>query len=130
MFVPCPTCRTKVETEAQSARDAVCPACGSPLWLKPRLDASAIDIAFGALGEAPAPLLRPPQVPLAQSAAQGREQAFVHNSRGVALTNQGAHAKAIAEFTQAIRLDPKYAGAYNNRGYARAACRSYDQALA
>src|SRR5438309_1450787 len=37
------------------------------------------------------------------------------NDRGAAHANQGEHDKAIADYTQAIQLDPKSVGAYYNR---------------
>jgi Flp pilus assembly protein TadD len=36
----------------------------------------------------------------------------------VAFENKGDYGKAVADCTEAIRLDPKYAVAYNNRGVA------------
>ena len=38
--------------------------------------------------------------------------------------------KAIADYDQAIRLDPKYAAAYHNRGLAWYAKKEYDKAIA
>ena len=43
----------------------------------------------------------------------GAEEA---NERGFSHAEKGDHDKAIADFTEAIRLDPKDATAYNNRG--------------
>ena len=37
-------------------------------------------------------------------------------NRGVEYSELGKHQQAIEVFTQAIRLDPKFATAYNNRG--------------
>jgi len=44
--------------------------------------------------------------------------AKAYNGRGNAYQDKGDHDQAIADYTQAIRLDPKYAVAYNNRAYA------------
>jgi tetratricopeptide (TPR) repeat protein len=41
-----------------------------------------------------------------------------YNNRGIAYNNQGDYDRAIADYTEAIRLDPKYAGAFSNRGTA------------
>ena len=38
-----------------------------------------------------------------------------YNNRGNALRSKGDMDRAIADLTEAIRLDPKYAIAYNNR---------------
>ena len=46
------------------------------------------------------------------------------------LAKRRAYAAAIKEFTQAIRLDPRFAKAYNNRGYAYSACKDQPRALA
>jgi tetratricopeptide (TPR) repeat protein len=43
---------------------------------------------------------------------------MAYNNRGWAYDKKGDHDKAIAEYTEAIRLDPKDAMAYNNRGWA------------
>jgi tetratricopeptide (TPR) repeat protein len=50
--------------------------------------------------------------------------------RGIRLGNQGEHDSAIADFTEAIRLSPKYTAAYYNRGIAYAKKGDYDRAIA
>jgi tetratricopeptide (TPR) repeat protein len=40
------------------------------------------------------------------------------------------HDQAIAEYPRAIKLNPKHAAAYNNRGVAYAAKGDYDRAIA
>lgn len=50
--------------------------------------------------------------------------------RGKAFFDNGDYDKAIADFTEAIRLDPKYAVAYNNRGSAYSSMGEFDKAIA
>lgn len=47
-----------------------------------------------------------------------KRRALAYNNRGVALSQKGDRDGAIADYDQAIRLDPKLAGAYNGRGLA------------
>src|SRR6516162_2760697 len=49
---------------------------------------------------------------------KGRDLAWVHLDRGVAWRAKGDNNRAIADYDQAIRLNPKLAIAYNNRGNA------------
>ncbi|MFM7692131.1 MAG: tetratricopeptide repeat protein, partial [Alphaproteobacteria bacterium] len=46
--------------------------------------------------------------------------AATYNSRGVARAAQDDRRSAIADYTEAIRINPQYAHAFNNRGAARA----------
>jgi Flp pilus assembly protein TadD len=38
------------------------------------------------------------------------------NQKGIALGNQGKYDEALKAFDEAIRIDPKLAGAWNNKG--------------
>jgi tetratricopeptide (TPR) repeat protein len=40
--------------------------------------------------------------------AKGGATAYVHNNLGIVLQERGQHAKAVAEFREAVRLDPAY----------------------
>jgi tetratricopeptide (TPR) repeat protein len=44
---------------------------------------------------------------------------FTYNGRGSAYDGKKDYARAIADYDQAIRLDPKYAHAYYGRGQAK-----------
>jgi tetratricopeptide (TPR) repeat protein len=44
------------------------------------------------------------------------DSAGAHNTRGIALAQQGRRDEALSEFEQALRLDPGYAPAHNNLG--------------
>src|SRR5712691_10254342 len=47
-----------------------------------------------------------------------KNRALAYNNRGVEYGAKGDHDRAISDFSEAIRLDPKYAVAYANRGVA------------
>ena len=40
--------------------------------------------------------------------------AIAHNNLGVVFARKGNHKEAVFQFSEAIRIDPDYAGAYNN----------------
>jgi tetratricopeptide (TPR) repeat protein len=50
--------------------------------------------------------------------------------RGVAALDRKDHDRAIADFTEAVRHNPKYAAAYYNRGFAYLDQKDYDHAIA
>ena len=50
-------------------------------------------------------------------------------SIGYHLGGQGKHKETIAAYTEAIRLNPKFAAAYNNRGLAEAKMKRYQTAI-
>jgi serine/threonine-protein kinase len=75
---------------------------------------------------------RPPPVAtrVAPSTASGGvQQAKAHFDRGVALMDQKLTDQAIAEFNEAIRLDPQLAAAYSNRGLLLRTKGQLDQAI-
>lgn len=49
--------------------------------------------------------------------------------RGFSQTNEGKHRDSIRSYTQAIEVDPSYALAYENRGYAHSTLGNYREAL-
>ena len=56
--------------------------------------------------------------------------AWAFHNRGVAYLGKGNRDRAIADFNQAIQLEPKYALAYNNRGIAHKSRGDFDTAIA
>jgi len=50
-------------------------------------------------------------------------------NQGVYLDQQGQHEEAIAEYDEAIHLDPQYVDAYNNRGIAHQKLGQYERAI-
>ena len=66
----------------------------------------------------------------ARRESQGQLTPWDHFRRGNRHYDAGEYADAIAEYTQAIALDPKYAAAYNNRGAANNHLGKYTEAIA
>lgn len=59
-----------------------------------------------------------------------QQKVTVHNSRGKTLFDMGRTPEAIADYSKAIELDPKYAEAYINRGAAYGQSHQSELALA
>ena len=59
-----------------------------------------------------------------------RNAPLAYLNRGVPTRTKGDYDKAIADFTEAIRLDPKYAQAYYHRGVVYGKKGDYDKAIA
>jgi len=57
-------------------------------------------------------------------------QTTIYFLRGVAYTGKQAYDRAIADYTQTIKLKPDYAEAYNNRGNVYGEKQAYDKAIA
>lgn len=68
---------------------------------------------------------------LIQSGHETRDNLLAdYNSRGAAYLHKSDHDRAIADFTQEIRLNPNLALAYANRGYAYDLKGEHDRAIA
>ncbi len=57
-----------------------------------------------------------------------KSEAAIHSFMAVNYANKGMWDKAIAEFSTAIKINPRYAEAYNYRGFAHVNKGQYDQA--
>src|SRR3984893_8591705 len=60
----------------------------------------------------------------------GKELAFAFNNRGLAYYDKRDFERAIASYTEAISVDPKFAPGYNNRALAHKARGDLDHAIA
>src|ERR1700689_2888938 len=60
---------------------------------------------------------------------KGHNQAVNYNNRGNAYRLKGDNDHAIADYTQAISIDPKHVKAYKNRGLAYRDKGDYDRAI-
>jgi tetratricopeptide (TPR) repeat protein len=67
---------------------------------------------------------------ISDSSASQTRRAVAYNNRGFAHTKNGDYDKAIADCSQAIRLDPDFAIAYRNRGFAHLQKGDTDKAIA
>jgi Flp pilus assembly protein TadD len=56
--------------------------------------------------------------------------AEAYNHRGIAYYKQGQYDQAIADYTKALEINPKYADVYNNRAYAYYYLKDYGRAWA
>ena len=56
--------------------------------------------------------------------------AYAFNNRGIAYAKKGDTNRAIADYSESIRLDPKNANAFLNRGYVYAQRGDNDRAIA
>jgi tetratricopeptide (TPR) repeat protein len=67
---------------------------------------------------------------IASGKLTSRDLAIVHNNRGDALRDKGEYDRAIADFNEAVRLNPKLAPPYHNRGNIYWHRGEYDSAIA
>ena len=90
----------------------------------PRLNASTLPAAKPRPTVVPDPAVRP--IARGSVAVQAEE----HYERGLACDRLGDHDRAIAEYNEALRLDPKCARAYPKRGIAYSKIGDFDRAIA
>ncbi|MDR1286360.1 MAG: tetratricopeptide repeat protein [Treponema sp.] len=62
--------------------------------------------------------------------AAGGRVAASHVEKGRMFSDRKDYEAALAEFTEAIRIDPEYAAPYNNRGLAYYGKKDYGRAMA
>lgn len=67
---------------------------------------------------------------IASGKLSGQTLAQTHVNRGVEYAAKGDHDRAIADYSAAIRIDPKFAEAYHNRGTSWASRGEPDRAIA
>ena len=67
---------------------------------------------------------------IASGEFRGEELAKIYANRGTEYKNKGDLDRAIADYSEAIRLDPKYVDAYDNRGDAWEVKGDLDRAIA
>src|SRR5438094_278774 len=121
----CPQCGSQFECADPPPLRVVCPSCGTGSRLETPQVAALVDGAFAGVA---GPDIRP--VTRSASSGHDRERSASLVSRGVALSSAGRYEQAVCEFTEALGADPGNAIAYNNRGYAQAALRRHDAAIA
>jgi tetratricopeptide (TPR) repeat protein len=63
------------------------------------------------------------------ASGKGSGTAVPYRNRCLAWNNKGEHERAIADCSEAIRLDPKFAAAYSLRGSIRMRQRDFDRAI-
>jgi tetratricopeptide (TPR) repeat protein len=66
---------------------------------------------------------------IGKGALSGRTLAEMHVLRGIGLARKNDMDRALADFDQAVRIDPNYARAHNGRGAARSRKNDFDGAL-
>ena len=59
-----------------------------------------------------------------------KNNAEAYNNRGIAYQNKGDNDRAIADYSEAIRLNPKFADAFANRAWAYLSKKDADSAIA
>ncbi|MDR0707369.1 MAG: tetratricopeptide repeat protein [Treponema sp.] len=79
------------------------------------------------LGSRPSAQTAQPAPPPPASTPAHSAKSYVES--GLAYHNKGDYDRAIADYTQAIRIDPKYALAYHNRGVAYEVKKDFDRAM-
>src|SRR5687768_17445347 len=70
-----------------------------------------------------------PVIAFADASGRRLADASSYNKRGVVYSNRKEYDRAIADFTEAIRLNPREALFYNNRGRIYSNRREYDRAI-
>jgi tetratricopeptide (TPR) repeat protein len=92
--------RTLLATAVLLALGAAPPAQELPATLQAPFEDGVRALKAGKLDEA--------EKALRAVLAKGGGAAYVHNNLGIVLQERGQHEKAVAEFREAIRLDPRY----------------------
>ncbi|MGD0026121.1 MAG: tetratricopeptide repeat-containing serine protease family protein [Xanthobacteraceae bacterium] len=115
-----------IECEQAGFESATAPPIASPA-LPNRIEPTQQQIGWCKGSGEPSPDL---MIDGCTAVIQSGPRAWAFNNRGSAYGRKGDYDRAIADCTEAIRLDPKYAHAYNNRGFAYHAKGDNDRAIA
>jgi tetratricopeptide (TPR) repeat protein len=90
---------------------------GTIYWIDPTWTDNAGYVWWGVVQDSKEVSGNPPER-LSVVKTSNNAQVFAYFNSGNANKNKGLYDQAIADYTQAIRLDPNYAAVYNNRGNA------------
>ena len=105
------------------------PAQGTAAVPAPRVAPVAVRVEPPVILPVALPVPPPVSAPAPPPQNSGRDAAQKHNLDGRRLTQEGRYQEAIAELSEAIRIQPDFALAYNARGYAWCLLRKYDLAV-
>src|SRR3954447_26685166 len=105
-------------------------AAASAASAQPQSPMSADEQRCAGLNTAPADAIQACSTLVGSGRYAGNNLAIVYSNRGIAHARAGDFDRAIADFDQAVRLNPSYTRAYVSRGNAQLAKRDFDRAIA
>jgi hypothetical protein len=114
----------------QPAADAMAAKTASPAASASRPVSEDFSVCAGNDGNCRRPRSPPARGPLHRNSCRKEKLAKTFHSRGVEWIGKGDYDRAIADYDEAIRLDPQDPLAYYNRGVAWHGKHDYDRAIA